>query len=105
LSADTEIPSIVGLATEEYVDTAATNAANAIKNDLLNGAGEAYDTLKELGDLISENVDAIEALETIATSKADSVHSHNDLYYNKTEIDSSLGQKSQVQIITWEADD
>lgn len=42
-----------------------------LKDDLLNGAGEAYDTLKELGDLINENVDAIDALETIAVNKAD----------------------------------
>lgn len=62
-----------GYATEEY----ANNAANAVKNDLLNGAGEAYDTLKELGDLIDENVTAIDALETVATNKADKVHTHN----------------------------
>lgn len=43
---------------------------DSVKNDLLNGAGTAYDTLKELGDLINENVDAIEALETVAANKA-----------------------------------
>ena len=46
-------------------------AAAAVKNDLLNGAGEAYDTLIELGELIDENHDAINALEIVATSKAD----------------------------------
>lgn len=51
--------------------TYADNAAANVKNDLLNGAGGAYDTLKELGDLIDENVDAIDALETVAASKAD----------------------------------
>ena len=35
--------------------------ADGVKNDLLNGAGEAYDTLKELGELIDENTDALEA--------------------------------------------
>ena len=59
-----------------YADTAATNAATKVKNDLLNGAGTAYDTLKELGDLIDDNADAIEALETIASGKADATHSH-----------------------------
>lgn len=44
--------------------------ADDIKDDLLNGAGAAYDTLKELGDLISTNVNAIDALETVAASKA-----------------------------------
>ena len=56
-----------------YADTAAAK----VKNDLLNGAGAAYDTLKELGDLIDVNVDAIEALETIAAGKADKNHTHN----------------------------
>lgn len=46
--------------------------ADDIKDDLLNGAGSAYDTLKELGDLIDTNADAIDALETIAASKANS---------------------------------
>lgn len=43
---------------------------DSVKSDLLNGAGSAYDTLKELGDLIDVNVDAIDALETVAASKA-----------------------------------
>ena len=59
-----------------YADNAATTAATKVKNDLLNGAGTAYDTLKELGDLIDTNVDAIEALETVAAGKADATHSH-----------------------------
>jgi hypothetical protein len=50
-----------------YADTAAAN----VKDDLLNGAGEAYDTLKELGELIDENVSAIDALEAVATNKMD----------------------------------
>lgn len=56
------------------VDASLTEAktyADLVKNDLLNGAGEAYDTLKELGDLIDDNQDAITALETIAVNKAD----------------------------------
>lgn len=47
----------------------AQDYANTVKNDLLNGAGGAYDTLKELGELIDENVDAIDALEAVAASK------------------------------------
>ena len=56
--------------------TYADNAATKVKNDLLNGAGTAYDTLKELGDLIDENVDAIDALEAVAAGKADKTHGH-----------------------------
>lgn len=112
------------------LDTAksyADNAASTVKSDLLNGAGAAYDTLKELGDLISENVDAIEALKIVAYSKADANHTHNDIYYTETEMDNKIStintsiinslseaktytdnavtQMSSVQIITWEADD
>lgn len=49
----------------------ADSVGSTVKNDLLNGAGEAYDTLKELGDLIDENSTALEALETVATGKQD----------------------------------
>lgn len=61
---------------KNYADSAASSAANTVKNDLLNGAGGAYDTLKELGDLINENTDAIDALELVATGKADKTHTH-----------------------------
>ena len=37
-----------------------------MKNDLLGGAGTAYDTLKELADLIDTNKSAIEALQALA---------------------------------------
>ena len=52
------------------------NAVKAVKDDLLNGAGSAYDTLKELGDLIDDNTDAIDAFELVASSKADKDHTH-----------------------------
>lgn len=58
--------------------TYADSAATKVKNDLLNGAGTAYDTLKELGDLINVNVNAIDALEAVAAGKADKTHSHSD---------------------------
>ena len=123
---------------KSYADSVAAKAANDIKSDLLNGAEAAYDTLKELGDLINENVDAIDALETVASGKADADHTHDDRYYTKTEIDgkvstintsitsslneaksysdnnlnasktyadNAVSQKTQVQIITWGADD
>lgn len=50
--------------------------ADGVKNSLLNGAGAAYDTLSELATLIDENTDAIDALETVATGKADKTHDH-----------------------------
>lgn len=51
--------------------------ADEVKDDLLNGAGEAYDTLKELGELIDGNKGAIEALTEIASGKADAEHDHD----------------------------
>lgn len=42
-----------------------------MKEDILNGADVAYDTLKEVGALIEENKEAIEALEEIAGKQAD----------------------------------
>ena len=77
-----DIPVIRTIANDEAttaLDSAKTyadSAASKVKNDLLNGAGTAYDTLKELGDLIDENADAIEALESIASGKADADHDH-----------------------------
>lgn len=62
---------------KSYADSAAATAANTVKNDLLNNAGSAYDTLKELGDLIDDNKDAIDALETVASGKADASHAHD----------------------------
>ena len=49
------------------------DVAENIKNDLLNGAGEAYDTLKELGDLIDINSDALNVLNTVAIGKQDKI--------------------------------
>lgn len=48
------------------VEDLITAAKQAVKNDLLGGAGTAYDTLKELADLIQTNQSAIDALESIA---------------------------------------
>jgi hypothetical protein len=48
--------------TSSEIATAASN----LKNELLGGAGDAYDTLKELADLIDTNKDAIDALEALA---------------------------------------
>ena len=65
----------------------AKGAAEAVKNDLLNGAGVAYDTLKELGDLIDTNQDAITALETLAAGKADKEHKHSEYLTEHQSLD------------------
>lgn len=57
-----------------------TAAKTAVKNDLLGGAGAAYDTLKELADLIVANGDAIKALQELAAGhvKFDAAQSLTD---------------------------
>lgn len=45
--------------TQSLVNEAYTYA-DTVKSDLLNGASAAYDTLKELGELIDDNTDAID---------------------------------------------
>ena len=45
---------------------AISESATKVKNDLLGGAGTAYDTLKELADLIAANKSAIDALKEVA---------------------------------------
>ena len=69
---DKRLSDIANKADKEYVN----EAVESVKDELLNGAGEAYDTLKELADLIDENTDAIDALESVATGKADATHTH-----------------------------
>lgn len=57
-----------------------TAAKQAVKDDLLGGAGAAYDTLKELADLITTNQDAIKALQELAAGhvKFDAAQSLTD---------------------------
>lgn len=59
--------------------TYAEQQANQVKNELLNGAGDAYDTLKELGELIDDNVDAIDALEEIAANKQNKINTLSEI--------------------------
>lgn len=60
----------------------ATTEANRVKSELINNAGEAYDTLKELGDLIDSNTNALDALNTVAAGKANATHYHGTINDN-----------------------
>lgn len=68
---------------------------------------ESAPTIRQIAsDEVNTALDsAKEYTDTVASGKADASHSHNNLYYTKTEIDESLLRKSQVQIITWGVDD
>lgn len=79
-----EIDDAQASATKTYssqkVDSQITAAKQSVKNDLLGGAGEAYDTLKELADALVTNKDAITALQKIAQGHVqfDKAQSLND---------------------------
>lgn len=79
-----EIDDAQASATKTYssqnVEAKITAAKQAVKNDLLGGAGEAYDTLKELADALVTNKDAITALQKIAQGHVqfDKAQSLND---------------------------
>lgn len=77
----------------------ATTATN-LKNDLLGGVGEAYDTLKELADLINNNKTAIEALQEIASGhvKFNEVQSLSDT--QKATARSNIGASATVHTHT-----
>lgn len=68
-----------------------TAAKQEVKNDLLGGAGEAYDTLKELADLIDTNKSAIDALKEVAAGhvKFDAAQTLTD--EQKTQARSNIG--------------
>lgn len=64
----------------QKVEAKITAAKQSVKDDLLGGAGEAYDTLKELADALVTNKDAITALQQIALGHVqfDKAQSLND---------------------------
>ena len=70
LESKTEIDDTKASATTTYssskIEDVVATAKQAVKDDLLGGAGEAYDTLKELGAAIDENKDLLEAFEEVA---------------------------------------
>ena len=76
------------LATQQYVDDVANDIAENVTNEILNGSGGAYETLKQLSELIDASGDAIESLETMATSKADvsALNAHTDNKSNPHEV-------------------
>lgn len=64
----------------QKIEAKITAGKQSVKDDLLGGAGEAYDTLKELADALVTNKDAITALQQIAQGHVqfDKAQSLND---------------------------
>lgn len=73
-------------------------AKQAVKDELLGGAGEAVDTLKELADLIATNKTAIEALETIAggTIRYDQEQTLTDLQKEQARANIAAAKEADV---------
>lgn len=82
------------------IESVVTTAKQAVKDDLLGGAGEAYDTLKELADLIESNETAIEALEALAAGhvKFDAAQELTD--EQKTQARSNIGAADASTVST-----
>lgn len=81
-----DIPSLDGYATETYVTERIS--------DLINGAPEAYDTLKEIADVLAGNVNSIGDIITALGTKADKAttlagYGITDAY-TKTKVDELL---------------
>ena len=77
---DDTTPSATKVYSSQNVEAKITAAKQSVKDDLLGGAGEAYDTLKELADALVTNNDAITALQQIAQGHVqfDKAQSLND---------------------------
>lgn len=73
--------SVIFTAVKSYVD----KAVNKVKDDIIDGAPEAYDTLKEMSDYIASHESVKDGLLTQIGSKANA----NDVY-SKTEADSTF---------------
>lgn len=68
----TAIPSLSGYATEQWVNSkgyATTSDLNARVNELVNGAPDAYDTLKEIANVLEGNVNSIGDIITTLKTK------------------------------------
>lgn len=77
---------------------AISESATKVKNDLLGGAGTAYDTLKELADLIETNKDAITALQNLAAGhvKYDAAQSLTDVQKKQARDNIGAGAAADV---------
>lgn len=71
------------------------NAVSAAISDLLNGAPEAYDTLKEIADKLADNDDVVSAILSSLALKANSVD-----VYTKTEVDTAIAGKIDIDAQT-----
>lgn len=102
VQAQTDIDDTQATTTTTYssskIESVVTAAKQAVKDDLLGGAGTAYDTLKELADLITANQSAIDALEALAAGhvKFDAAQTLTD--EQKTQARTNIGAASAADV-------
>lgn len=80
-----------------------TAKANTLKSELLGGAGEAFDTLKELADLINTNKSAIEALQSIAGNHVRFDQKQTLTTEQQTQARTNIGASSAAEVATVKA--
>lgn len=102
VNAQTEIDDTAAVTNKTYssskIESEITAAKQAVKNDLLGGAGAAYDTLKELADLITSNKDAIDALKEVAAGhvKYDAAQTLTDVQKKQARDNIGAGSAADV---------
>lgn len=98
----TEIDDSVATATNVWsalkTTTKISEACAAVKNEILNGAGAAYDTLAELATLITTNQSAIEALQGLAAGHVKFNAAQSLTADEKTQARSNIGAASTDEV-------
>ena len=83
-----------------WSSTQISKAISEAVADLVNGAPEALDTLKELGDAITTNKDAIEALQTIAAGHVKYDAAQSLTTAQKTQARANIDAASTTEVAT-----
>lgn len=98
----TEIDDSVATATNVWsalkTTTKISESCAAVKNEILNGAGAAYDTLSELATLITTNQSAIQSLQTIAAGHVKFDAAQSLTASQKTQARSNIGAASTDEV-------
>lgn len=84
------------------IENLVTTAKQTVKDELLGGAGTAYDTLQELAALIETNKDAIEALEGLAAGhvRYDAAQELTDEQKTQARTNIGAAPNSELQSLT-----
>lgn len=98
----TEIDDSVATATNVWsalkTTTKISESCAAVKNEILNGAGAAYDTLSELATLITTNQSAIQALQGIAAGHVKFDAAQSLTAAQKTQARSNIDAASTAEV-------